>query len=64
MTSIKRDTLSRRQILPLLGGAAAIAAGVRLPAAAELFGSARPGAKARFVYVGTYTFPGTAPGGT
>ena len=23
-----------------------------------------PGAKARFVYVGTYTFPGTAPGGT
>jgi Lactonase, 7-bladed beta-propeller len=23
-----------------------------------------PPAKARFVYVGTYTFPGTAPGGT
>jgi 6-phosphogluconolactonase len=64
MTSSKRDTLSRRQILPVLGGAAAIAAGVRHPAAAELFGSARPGPKARFVYVGTYTFPGTAPGGT
>jgi hypothetical protein len=57
MTSIKRDTLSRRQILPLLGGAAVIAAGVRHPAAAEPSDAARPGAKARFVYVGTYTFP-------
>jgi 6-phosphogluconolactonase len=64
MTSIKRDTLPRRQILPLLGGAAVIAAGVRHAAAAEPSDAARPGAKARFVYVGTYTFPGTAPGGT
>jgi 6-phosphogluconolactonase len=66
MTSIKRDTLSRRQIFPLLGGAAAMAAAARHSAAAEASGSLGklPGAKARFVYVGTYTFPGTAPGGT
>ena len=37
-----------------------------MPAAADPSGSfgKPPPAKARFVYVGTYTFPGTAPGGT
>src|SRR5215469_10366909 len=64
MTSIKRNTLSRRQIFPLLGGAAVIAAAAPHPVVAELSGSAKPGTKGRFVYVGTYTFPGTAPGGT
>jgi len=64
MTSIKRNTLSRRQIFPLLGGVAVIAAAVPHPVVAELSGSTKPGTKGRFVYVGTYTFPGTAPGGT
>jgi 6-phosphogluconolactonase len=66
MTSFKRDTLSRRQLFPLLGGAAAVAAAMPHATTAEPLGSLgkSSGAKARFVYVGTYTFPGTAPGGT
>ena len=66
MKTIERDTLSRRQLFPLLGGAAAFATvGPRSTAAdsSGAFGKP-PVAKARFVYVGTYTFPGTAPGGT
>ena len=58
--------LTRRQLLPLLGATAASA--IILPrslAAAPPDASPKPpGLKARFVYVGTYTFPGTAPGGT
>lgn len=59
-------SLTRRQLLPLFG--AAIGSAVILPhslAAPPTDMSARPSsARARFVYVGTYTFPGTAPGGT
>jgi 6-phosphogluconolactonase len=66
MKAIKPDTLSRRQLFPLLGGAVALATAAPRSTAAD---SPRalgkpPAAKARFVYVGTYTFPGTAPGGT
>ena len=60
------DTLSRRQLFPLLGGAVALATVAPRSLSADpsaSFGKPRP-AKARFVYVGTYTFPGTAPGGT
>jgi 6-phosphogluconolactonase len=60
------DTLSRRQLFPLLGGAVALATGAPRSLSADpsaSFGKPSP-AKARFVYVGTYTFPGTAPGGT
>jgi len=66
MTLTKPDTLSRREMLPLLGGAVAMAAVVPRAAVADQSGSIGkpPGAKGRFVYVGTYTFPGTAPGGT
>ena len=66
MKSIQRDTLSRRQLFPLLGGAVALATVVPNPTAADPSGpfGKPPPAKARFVYVGTYTFPGTAPGGT
>jgi 6-phosphogluconolactonase len=66
MKTIKTDTLSRRQLLPLLGGAVALAAVAPHSTAADPFGrfDKPPAAKARFVYVGTYTFPGTAPGGT
>jgi 6-phosphogluconolactonase len=65
MRSIKPDILSRRQLFPLLGGAVALAAAPNSTAAdaSGRFGKP-PAAKARFVYVGTYTFPGTAPGGT
>jgi 6-phosphogluconolactonase len=65
MKSIKPDILSRRQLFPLLGGAVALAAAPNSTAAdaSGRFGKP-PAAKARFVYVGTYTFPGTAPGGT
>jgi 6-phosphogluconolactonase len=64
MTSIKRDALSRRQILPLLGGAVAMAAAPHSAGADQSGSFGRPpGAKARFVYVGTYTAPGVAPGG-
>jgi hypothetical protein len=66
MKPIKPDPLTRRQLFPLLGGAVALATVAPRSTAA---GSSRafgepPVAKARFVYVGTYTFPGTAPGGT
>jgi 6-phosphogluconolactonase len=66
MKSIQRDTLSRRQLFPLLGGAVALATVAPNPTVADQSGSfgKPPPAKARFVYVGTYTFPGTAPGGT
>ena len=66
MKTISPHTLSRRQVLPLLGGAAALSAVARNSAAAASSASVdKPSAaKARFVYVGTYTFPGTAPGGT
>ena len=60
------DTLSRRQLFPLLGGAVALATVAPRSLVADpsaSFGKPSP-AKARFVYVGTYTFPGTAPGGT
>jgi 6-phosphogluconolactonase len=66
MKTIESDTLSRRQLFPLLGGAVALATVVPNPTAADPSGpfGKPPAAKARFVYVGTYTFPGTAPGGT
>jgi 6-phosphogluconolactonase len=66
MKSIQRDTLSRRQLFPLLGGAVAVATVAPNSTVADPSGSfgKPPPAKARFVYVGTYTFPGTAPGGT
>ena len=66
MTLTKPNILSRREMLPLLGGAVAMAAVVPRAAVADQSGSIGkpPGAKGRFVYVGTYTFPGTAPGGT
>ena len=60
----ERPGFTRRQFLPLLGATAAAAA-VRpaaLAAAQSRTLSSRP--IARFVYVGTYTFPNTAPGGT
>jgi 6-phosphogluconolactonase len=51
--------LTRRQFIPLLGATAALAA------VAPRSLAAKPSdAQARFVYVGTYTFPGTPPGGT
>jgi len=58
--------LTRRQLLPLLGATAAST--IILPSAfaavpADMSGKPS-GTRARFVYVGTYTFPGTAPGGT
>src|SRR6516162_10226722 len=66
MKTIERDTLSRRQLFPLLGGAVALATVAPRSTAADSSGAfgKPPAAKARFVYVGTYTFPGTAPGGT
>ena len=66
MKTIKPDTLSRRQLFPLLGGAVALATVAPNSIAADPSGpfGKPPTAKARFVYVGTYTFPGTAPGGT
>src|SRR5215467_14924054 len=66
ITLTKPNILSRREMLPLLGGAVAMAAVVPRSAVADQSGSigTPPGAKVRFVYVGTYTFPGTAPGGT
>ena len=66
MKTISPHTLSRRQVLPLIGGAIALSDVARNSAAAASSASVdKPStAKARFVYVGTYTFPGTAPGGT
>jgi hypothetical protein len=52
--------LTRRQSIPLLGATAVLAAAAPRPAGAD-----KPSAaQARFVYVGTYTFPGIPPGGT
>jgi 6-phosphogluconolactonase len=66
MKTIKPDTLSRRQLFPLLGGAVALATVAPRSTIADSSNPfvRPPAAKARFVYVGTYTFPGTAPGGT
>jgi 6-phosphogluconolactonase len=59
-----RSSLTRRQVLPLLG-ATAMAVLARPGIAVEPpERGGRSVAKARFVYIGTYTFPGTAPGGT
>jgi len=63
---MKTNILSRRQFFPLVGGAvtaAVIAPGSSAADPSPSFGRP-PASKARFVYVGTYTFPGTAPGGT
>src|SRR6266700_7839636 len=52
--------LTRRQFIPLLGATAALAT-----VAPRSVAAAKPSdAQARFVYVGTYTFPGIPPGGT
>src|SRR6202045_1609240 len=66
MKTIESDTLSRRQLFPLLGGAVALATVAPNSTAADPSGpfGKPPAAKARFVYVGTYTFPGTARGRT
>src|SRR5579883_998199 len=60
--------LTRRELLPLIGTAAAVAAlgSVSLASAADDPPSSgkKPEAQRRFVYVGTYTAPNTAPGGT
>src|SRR5262250_1811793 len=58
--------VTRRQFLPLLGATAASVSATRgVLAAAPSDAPAKPsGAKARFVYVGTYTAPGVPPGGT
>jgi 6-phosphogluconolactonase len=60
-----RPSLTRRQVMPLLG-ATALASLARPAFAGQLSGrfGSQAAALARFVYVGTYTFPGTAPGGT
>jgi 6-phosphogluconolactonase len=66
MKTIGSDILSRRQLFPLLGGAVAVATVTPNSTAADPADPSGkpPAAKARFVYIGTYTFPGTAPGGT
>ena len=66
MKTIGSDILSRRQLFPLLGGAVALATVTPNSTAADPADPSRkpPAAQARFVYIGTYTFPGTAPGGT
>src|SRR5712691_13134323 len=52
--------LTRRQFIPLFGATAALATVTPRSLAAG-----KPSeAQARFVYVGTYTFPGVPPGGT
>ena len=57
--------LTRRQFLPLLGATAVAAATPGILRAAPGGVPGKPSdASARFVYVGTYTFPGTPPGGT
>jgi 6-phosphogluconolactonase len=52
---------TRRELLPLAGAAAALVA--LAPAALASAEAARSRAGSRFVYVGTYTAPNTAPGG-
>jgi 6-phosphogluconolactonase len=66
MKTIGSDILSRRQLFPLFGLAVALATVTPNSTAADPADPSGkpPAAKARFVYIGTYTFPGTAPGGT
>ena len=55
--------LTRRQFLPIVGAAAGTLLATTRPGTASA--AARHGsAESRFVYVGTYTAPGTPPGGT
>jgi 6-phosphogluconolactonase len=54
--------LTRRELLPLLGAAGMTA--IVPSALADDGNHRRPSARARYVYVGTYTAPGTPPGGT
>ena len=61
--------LTRRELWPLVGAAATVAAlgSVSLASAQEDAAPSsdkKPEAQERFVYVGTYTAPNTAPGGT
>jgi 6-phosphogluconolactonase len=58
--------VTRRQIFPMLGAAAASTIVVPHSVGASPRDAYRklPILQSRFVYVGTYTFPGTAPGGT
>jgi len=52
--------LTRREFIPLFGATAALAT-----VAPRSLAAGKPSeAQARFVYVGTYTFPGVPPGGT
>ncbi len=57
----RSPTLSRREFLPLLGAAALT---TLVPAGGAAAAKPSGNAEARFVYVGTYTAPGTPPGGT
>ena len=65
--SADRDSgMTRRQLLPWLGaaGLAALAPGAALGQPAPQPQHRPPGTAPRYVYVGTYTAPGTPPGGT
>jgi 6-phosphogluconolactonase len=55
--------ITRRQFLPLLGVAAAAVAAPGIVSATGRDSHHQTHARARYVYVGTYTAPGTAPGG-
>src|SRR5215813_1424185 len=58
--------VTRRQIFPILGATAAstLVLPHSLGASPMDAHGKLPILQSRFVYVGTYTFPGTAPGGT
>jgi 6-phosphogluconolactonase len=58
--------VTRRQLFPLFGATTVLPtiASSSLAAAPSDPSEKPPGAKARFVYVGTYTTPGVPPGGT
>jgi 6-phosphogluconolactonase len=61
-----KKLVSRWQFFPLVGATTALATVAAGSLAVEPSGQPekRAGAKARFVYVGTYTAPGVPPGGT
>jgi len=61
----RHSSVTRRQVFPLFGATALATVSLRSFAAeqSDVIGR-RSAAKALFVYVGTYTFPGTARGGT